>query len=367
MEKEIKSYFLSINDDACVTKGKYASKTDNFLDEIKLWQKDKFVNGKSIRPLQFTFEITNRCNCNCKDCGMSANSIKAGKTKLELNELYSIVDYLFNCGIPSYAITGCEPFLEFNNMCKMLEYSNGKVDVIKIISNGFWGKDAQTYFQKLNECGLKNNKFFVPSIQISIGEQNVDLEYICNIINYYVNNYSNNELHLGIINTRQPNEEFSKLEKLYEVYINKYGVFPKDRIYLTDSYYVNANINAKEKLNTLKYSIEDAIEMCDNRFDCSVGKFISPKIFMKCNGDCYPCEVFNLHKDVFIGNLFKDNLQKIITNLNKNKYVKFIKKFGTKFFQEIIPKDVLKNNYCETSCYACEFCIKYCEKNKLLR
>ena len=43
-----------------------------------------------IKPIQFTFEITNRCNCNCKDCGMSANSIKIGKTKLKDYQNYII-------------------------------------------------------------------------------------------------------------------------------------------------------------------------------------------------------------------------------------------------------------------------------------
>ena len=35
-------------------------------------------------------------------------------------------------------------------------------------------------------------------------------------------------------------------------------------------------------------TVYDAVNECDNRFNVEVGKFVSPKIFMKCNGDCYP-------------------------------------------------------------------------------
>ena len=59
---------------------------------------------------------------------MSANSIKVGKTKLSEEELYKLVDDLYEQGVPAYAITGGEPFLEFENMCKMLKYFENKLE-----------------------------------------------------------------------------------------------------------------------------------------------------------------------------------------------------------------------------------------------
>ena len=347
--------------------GKYSSKKESFFEDIEKWQEDRGRRGKTIKPLQFTFEITNRCNCNCKDCGMAANSIKIGKTNIEENELYKLVDDLYEQGIPAFAITGGEPFLQFDNMCKMIRYSENKLDISKIISNGFWGKDAKYYFERMVDAGLLKNKFFVPSMQISIGEQDVPLEYICNIINYVVNHFELEELKLGIVHTRLKGEQESKLSKLYNVYIEKYGEFPKGKVYLTDSYYVNSNVQAKEKIDTYKMNIYDSISECDNRFEKEVGKFVSPKIFMKCNGDCYPCEVFNMHKDMFLGNYFEIGLANILENLNTNKYVRFIRKYGTIGFREVIPDRILKENFCETSCYECEFCIKFAEKNNLIR
>lgn len=322
--------FLSINEQNCnPTIGKYSSKKETFYEDIDKWQKEREKEEYIIKPIQFTFEITNRCNCNCKDCGMSANSIKVGKTKLTENEIYKLVDDLYEQRIPAFAITGGEPFLEFDNMCKMIKYSENKIDVSKIISNGFWGKNVEYYFEEMEEAGLLNNQFFVPSIQISIGEQTIPLEYICNIINYVANHYTIKELNLGIVHTRLKGEKESQLSKLYNIYKKKFGEFPSKRIYLTDSYYVNSNIQAKDKIETYKMPVYDAIDECDNRFDVEVGKFVSPKIFMKCNGDCYPCEVFNMHKDLFLGNYFEIGLDKVLEDLNNNKYVRFIRKYGT--------------------------------------
>lgn len=368
MENEIMEKFLSINEQNCnPTIGKYSSKKETFYEDIKQWQEEKNNKDHIIKPIQFTFEITNRCNCNCKDCGMSANSIKVGKTKLNDEELYKLVDDLYEQGLPAFAITGGEPFLEFENMCKMIKCSENKLDVSKIISNGFWGKNVDFYFKKMEESGLLNNRFFVPSIQISIGEQTVPLEYVCNIINYVASHYAIEELNLGIIHTRLKGTKESQLSKLYNTYIEKFGEFPDGRIYLTDSYYVNSNMQAKEKIETYKMTVFDAINECDNRFSIEVGKFVSPKIFMKCNGDCYPCEVFNMHKDMFLGNYFDIGLSKILENLNNNKYVRFIRKYGTVGFREVITNKILEQNFCETSCYGCEFCIKFCEENNLIR
>ena len=367
-EEKIIMDFISIaTKNTNPTIGKYSSKSDNFYQDIKDWQSGKYSEGLDIRPLQYTFEITNKCNCNCKDCGMAANRIRTERTVIEETQLKKLVDDLEKGGIPAYAITGGEPFLAFDKMCSMINYSKGRIDVIKIISNGFWGFNVEYYFKKLEENGLFGNRFFTPSLQLSIGEQTVPFEYICNIIKYVSDNYNSEDLSIGIIHTREPNLGISKLLRLYKTYLEKFGEFPKNRVYLTDSYYVNSNPLSKEKLEAPTDSVYNEVAGCDNTFCQKIGTFVSPKIFMKCNGDCYPCEVFNLHQNMYLGNYFQDGLDTIIENYNKNKYVRFIKDFGTIGFREVIPKNILESRQCETCCYACEYCIKFCEENKLIR
>lgn len=363
---QIQDYFISVENNDDLTLGKYASKSNDFYNDLEKLQQNKPISKFNIKPIQFTFEITNKCNCNCPNCGMSANMI-TGKNIISKQELFYIIDELYDIGIPSIAYTGGEPFLQFDSVCEGIKYSQGKIDTIKIISNGFWGKDPEYYFSKLIDSGLFNNKLFIPSIYISIGEQNVDLKYISNLINYVVKEKIYEHINFGIINTRHLNETYSKLEQLFELYIDIYGEFPFQKIYLTDSIYVNSNKMAKTKMNIEKISVYDNIDYCDNMFVPCIGKFVSPKIFMKCNGDCYPCEVFNYHKDVFIGNLFENNLLYILEQMNNNTYIKFINEYGTTGFKNVIPKNVLMKAKCETVCQACEFCIKFCEKNKLIK
>ena len=368
LEEEIVKDFISINiKNEDPTIGKYSSKKSSFYNDVSNWQLNKSSMEYDIKPIQYTFEITNKCNCNCKDCGMAANRMETERTIIDEESLKKLVDDLECIGIPAYAITGGEPFLAFDKMCSMISYSRGKVDVSKIISNGFWGINPEFYFKKLEESGLFENQFFIPSLQISIGEQTVPYEYICNILKYVSDHYEVNDLNIGIIHTRESNLEVSKLMQLYKKYIERFGEFPKNRIYLTDSYYVNSNPLATEKLDVPTDSVYNQVAECDNTFSQEIGTFVSPKIFMKCNGDCYPCEVFNLHKSMYLGNYFKDGLDVVLKNYNTNKYVRFIKDYGTIGFRDVIPRKTLDQEQCETPCYACEYCIKFCEENKLIR
>lgn len=362
-EEEIIKEFLSI-DEQNLTNGKYGAKSANFYEEVSNAQKGKLCDKYEIKPIQFTFEITNLCNCSCPHCGMSANK-KSDKSKLNLQELSLIADELEKGGIISYAITGGEPFLEFENMCKFINSCQGKLDAIKLISNGFWGKDAKYYFKKLEEAGLFKNRFVIPSLQLSIGEQQVPLEYICNIIHYVAEHFTGQQLHLGIINTKSKMIT-DKLERLYQTYTKNFGDFPKHRVYLTMAEYKIYVEGQGERLEIESDSVYDEIGNCDNTFCQELGMFVSPKIFMKVNGDCYPCEIFNIHEQVKLGNLFTDGIEEILKNYNSNKYVSFIKNFGTAMFREVIPERILKNQSAQTPCMACEFCIKYCAKNNLI-
>jgi MoaA/NifB/PqqE/SkfB family radical SAM enzyme len=360
MEEEIIKNFISVED-------KYGLKENSSYEDIANWQNKRKIKDFSIKPLQFTIELTNKCNCNCKDCGMAANRIKTDRTVITDEELIKIVDDLDEVGIPAYALTGGEPFLFFDKMCKMMKYASGKLDVIKIISNGFWGKNVKYYFDKLEESGLFKNKYFVPTMQISIGEQTVPLEDVCNIIKYVSDHYTIDELKFGIINTSFYGEEESKLTLLYNTYIEKYGEFPKNKIYLTTSYYINSNPLSNEKLDVPSFPAYDILSTCNNRFKQVAHIFVSPKLFIKCNGDAYPCEVFNLHKEVYLGNYFKDGLINVMKNYDNNIYVNFIKNNRTTGFRKVIPKKILEEEKFEHACTACEFCIKFCEKNNLIR
>ena len=128
----------------------------------------KYLHDKGARegiPVSGTFELTQRCNFNCEMCyvhdckqktdpptaedwlNLAQQAKDAGTVFLLLTggeplirddfeeiykcqseeELYKMVDDLYEQGVSAFAITGGEPFLEFENMCKMLKYSENKL------------------------------------------------------------------------------------------------------------------------------------------------------------------------------------------------------------------------------------------------
>jgi sulfatase maturation enzyme AslB (radical SAM superfamily) len=249
----------------------------------------------------------------------------------------------------------------------VIEHAKNRLDIVKIISNGFWGINVDYYFAKLEDSGLLNNKFFIPTIQVSIGEQDVPFEYICNIINYVTIHYSQQDLNIGIVYTKVLNEKVSKLVSLYKKYLEKYGSFPKNRVYITVSYYVNAGNHFDKDLDVQSDPIYNLLPDCENRFNQEIGRFVSPKIFMKCDGSCYSCEVFNIHDGMCLGNYFQDGLNSLLENYNSNKYIKFIRDYGVEGFKDVIPDRILKETIKETTCQSCQYCIELCEKHNLLR
>ena len=70
---------------------------------------------------------------------------------------------------------------------------------------------------------------------------------------------------------------------------------------------------------------------------------------------------------MYVGNLFCDGIKNVLKMYNKNKYINFIKNHKTIGFRDVIPKNYLQKFKAETPCLACEKCIKFCEKNNLIK
>ena len=329
----------------------YTAKNENFLEQIKDYFNNKPINNYEIKPIQFTMEVTNMCTCNCYDCGMNANRVP--KRKLSNNEYKFIFDELSKFGIPSVAITGGEPFMEFDTFCEIFNKYN--LDLIKIVSNGYWGKDASIILPKL-ENFAKKNQFFNLVLLISLGEQTIPVEIIENIFSFAENNI--NILNLGISNTRFLDQDYSNLEKFIDFYIDKNGHFPNEKFCLTDSYYI-----LKEGKNLELYP--DNLPICNKNFDINLGESVSPKIFMKVNGDCYPCEVFQINDCFYLGNIFEIGIENIVKNYNNNKYINFVKKYGTNNFKNILTKDMINKKFPST-CDYCKYVINKIKENNLL-
>lgn len=336
----------------------------NNIINIERFRKNKKIMKYNIKPLSVELEITNKCNQQCMHCGMAANKI-IGKNNWKKTELEKLIDDLVKFGIPSISFTGGEPFLEFENMCHTINYGKDRLNVSKILTNGFWGYDAEKYLKKLIESGLLNNKFLTPCILLSIGEQTVPLEYLCNIINYIVSNTSKKQLDITITHIREYGEE-SRIDSFIELYNSLYNSFPYDRVNITEYYYSNTRCMEVKVNNVCKKSIYEFIVNAESCFEDDLYDRVTPKILIKCSGICYSCSCFNVAKQLRLGNYFDIGLESIVNELNTNKYVKFIEQNGLIGFKKIIPSNILYNTYVENCCSACDFCLDYCEKNHII-
>ena len=339
---------------------KYAIKDENVFSEISKWQHDKVVNQYKIKPLSVEVEITNLCNQQCPHCGMAANQIN-GRTLWSSDELYSLVDDLYNAGIPSISVTGGEPFLNFDRLCDCLSYCRNKIDICKLSSNGFWGNDPKFYFDKLVSCGLFDNRFFIPCLLLPIGEQKIPWEYIHNIINYVCMTFGENDIHIGITHIREYGNP-SRLYQFVDAYENEYGDFPSDRVFVTEYRYINSHVMTN-KAKASYHPVADFLVDDKRCFDSSVGRNVLPKLFVKCDGRCYPCVCFNVPEELCLGNYFEQGIENILEKFNNNKYVNLVRECGLAGFAKFLPDDVLTNMTASNGCEACERCIKYCESH----
>lgn len=95
--------------------------SDGRLPEFALWQK---VAGRRV-PLDFTLEITARCNNNCRHCyiNLPASDREARRRELSIDEISDIADQAVDLGALWCLISGGEPLLrhDFGEIYRMLK------------------------------------------------------------------------------------------------------------------------------------------------------------------------------------------------------------------------------------------------------
>lgn len=332
--------------------GKYAVKGEDFFDIIEEYQ-GSLPKEWFFKPLRAEIEITSRCNQKCPNCGM--RNLK-DINPLTDKEIIKFVEEMSQNKIPSIAITGGEPFFEFDTLLQLIKISkeNG-IDISKITTNAFWGKDLENIdniFKKLKQVGLFENKYFVPLIMISIGEQTVPFENISNIIHYMSKNFRNQDIHIGISSLKT--NGIHKTNLLKDNYEKLYGVFPEEKIYITYANYVNSGNNQTQK----QFKLLDLVESCYMCFDKCVGSYVLPTILVKKDGTVYACSCFNVPKKYFaIGNIYKEQMKDILERANKNTNIKLIKEHGIRGVLEKVDlkdKKILENIYVDSYCEACQ-------------
>lgn len=346
--------------------GKYSVKCSDFYEKVGRRQSEVLPDDWLYRPLNSEIEITNRCNQSCPHCGMAANhTVYQAYTREELSRF---VEELYENGIPSYSITGGEPFLAFDNMTAMIRSSKGKVDVCKITSNGYWGERADQVFDALEEAGLMDNRYFVPCLMISIGEQSTPMKTTCKIFHRAIQRYDRTQLTLCISSLSEYGSP-SKVDEFISTYKAEYGDIPAGRIFLTENYYRNSSC-IKDNANAVPFrKVEDYMSGPVRCFEQTIGKYVLPRLLVKATGEICTCACFNAPKELKIGNYRQNSIREILEKINDNPVVNIIADKGLHGFKSLLSPSDYVNIPCSNECEACthlinSYMIRYGEQTK---
>lgn len=334
--------------------GKYAVKEAGFFEQVGKRQDACMPNDWVYRPLTAEIEITNKCNQACPHCGMASNGMKG--ISYGISELEALFQQIYDIGIPSYAITGGEPFVELENMLAIMERFRGKLDVCKITTNGFWGYKAEDYLDKLCQCGLLDNRYFVPCFMLSIGEQTTPMDDICNIIHYISNNFSKEEITICISSLCEYGDR-GKKELLIDTYRKLYGEIPSNRLFLTENFYRSSSCMEQIPKDITGRNVGTFLTGPLRCFEPTVGRFVLPHMLVKATGDVCTCGTFNPPKQLQFGNIRKMSLKEILQEINHNEFVRIIAEDGMRNFRHWIPSQEWDKIPCGNECEACGYLI----------
>lgn len=341
--------------------GKYAVKRADVFDQIRAgWDKALLARGP-YRPLRVEFEITDGCNDTCQSCGMGAKPMRDG-THLSEAQLSYLVEQFVSVGLPSCAITGGEPFMVPRRLYTFMRMARGAVDIGKLTTNGIWGAEGQCErtFERLVDAGLLENRFFVPLLMVSVGEQTTPLDRVARIIHHVVSEFTDRDLNIAVSSLADPSDREHKVYELMRVYEQAYGEFPHDRVHSTMRVYLeNERLESQAPINRPGNTpVTKWMTHCYECFSPTVGTYVLPTALLKANGDMYACAAFNVPEKLRFGNLFNEGFRSIIARANTSAYVAKIREGnGLKGLHEVISPDVTDEMTCGSFCGSCSLLI----------
>lgn len=124
--------------------------------------------------------LTRKCNANCDICCFEcSNSIQE---KLDVTKTIEIITLLKEKeNVRTVSVTGGEPFLYYNDLLYLLCESKKMGLGVTFTTNGFWGKDYQQAYKKLETIKGAGIAFFTLSID-DYHQKYIPYEPIRNII-----------------------------------------------------------------------------------------------------------------------------------------------------------------------------------------
>lgn len=303
--------------------------------------KKPFVPGS---PFQVVWNITQRCNMNCKHCYESkGNSEELGK-----EDVMNIIDIISSEKIPILAFSGGEPSIH-PNILDYIEYASEKGLYVAMATNGFIFSNKERC-KEFEEAGLKFVQISLDGLNPKTHDEfrgvNGAWKRACEAIK----NFSKTEVFVEVATTVTKNNYKEILgmvdlvEKLGADWLMLYNfvpvgrgsknvdmdISPKDRYRLLEKIYALNYEREIEILSTApqfasvatkksgeiipthfynpKYESNEIRQLADFIGGCGAGRFY---LSLEPNGDIYPCVFFPHDEHVKLGNILEDDFREI--------------------------------------------------------
>lgn len=257
-------------------------------------------------PQSLTIRIAYKCNIRCKFCYQGADL--DNKTALDEERMLGMVREGRDAGFIRLGISGGEAFLYAKSMAKIIKLAK-KIGYqnISIVSNGFWGKSAQSTRNILNL--LKDAGFEPPKdmLSMSAGEYHqewIELSNARNIIDAY---YKEFNLPFTIDFEYSKGKEYMVSE--FREYLRGEGL--SEETYKIRPRTIIAKLGRGKDINeqTMDTKPLEAFGVCP-----SIGRFV-----VQPEGYVVPCCGFNRYiEGLSLGNIYEHSVSEIITMASSN-------------------------------------------------
>ncbi|MCM8786420.1 MAG: PqqD family peptide modification chaperone, partial [Candidatus Omnitrophica bacterium] len=283
----------------------------------------KFPDFPEIRGIlnQVYIRLTNACNLKCRHCSVDAGY----KLKDELNkeEIFDLIDQLYNMMVPSVTFTGGEPTL-VNYLPELVKYTSYKPIKVYLMTNGF--RVNKQYAELLVRNGLVH-------VNISLDGANaeshdtfrgvkgsfkkaIEAIRLFKKLGIYVETTTvihdqNSSEVIDIVNLgkflRVDNMKFLPITPFKR---GKNCNFENSLIHYTNNLrnFLYAYNNIYNKL--VKKNLKERLEK-ENLFRCGAGMGV---IAISSNGDVFPC---NNLENIILGNIRSQKLIEIYNNSSR--------------------------------------------------
>lgn len=282
---------------------------------------------------QLAILYTKKCNACCDICcfGCSPND----NEKMSINDAKHYISEASKLKtISRVGFSGGEALLYIDEICELAKYAKTLNLGSTVTSNGFWGTTldkAKSIIEKLLESGFVKLGLSVDEFH----QKFVPIQNIKNILT--VARGYNFQVDIGFLVTRNSKRISDILPELGDSVLDcvlmEYPCLPVG--------------------NALKYSK-----------NCIRRKLLTNEICTEMNilavypdGSVYPCcSQAGFTEALYLGNLKSDTIERIIKNFNSNMYCRILRKYGFKWFTDIIINENLDIELNPEYVSKCELC-----------